>query len=99
VVVESFTAVWWLAQESIENVVALMGASCSTAQAEFILKLVPEDGRIWLFPDGDPAGERLAESALKLISPHRLVRWIKLNDGKQPTDMSREELHTLLPLI
>ena len=99
VVVESFTAVWWLAQESIEHVVALMGASCSTTQAELILKLVPEDGRIWLFPDGDPAGERLAESALKLISPHRFVRWVKLAEGKQPTDVSPEELHTLLPVV
>ena len=34
VVVESFTAVWWLAQACIENVVALMGASCSAMQAK-----------------------------------------------------------------
>jgi DNA primase len=97
-VVESFTAVWWLAQACIENVVALMGASCSTTQAKFILKLVPENGRIWLFPDGDPAGERMAESALKLLAPHRFVRWVKLAEGRQPTDMSPEELHTLLPV-
>jgi DNA primase len=59
---------------------------------------VPEDGRIWLFPDGDPAGERLAESAMKLLAPHRFVRWVKLAEGKQPTDLGPEELHTLLPV-
>jgi DNA primase len=71
VVVESFTAVWWLAQADIANVVAVMGASVSEKQAKLIAELVPEDGRIWLFPDGDKAGLSLAESALKLISPHR----------------------------
>jgi DNA primase len=98
VVVESFTAVWWLAQADIANAVAAMGASVSEKQAGLIAELVPEDGRIWLFPDGDPAGERLAESAMKLLAPHRFVRWVKLGEGKQPTDVSPEELHTLLPV-
>jgi DNA primase len=76
-----------------------MGASVSEKQAKLIAELVPEDGRIWLFPDGDKAGLSLAESALKLISPQRFVRWVKLEDGKQPTDMSAEGLNTVLPVV
>jgi DNA primase len=75
-----------------------MGASVSEKQARLIAELVPEDGRIWLFPDSDPAGERMAEQALAFLAPHRFVRWVKLGEGKQPTDVSPEELHTLLPV-
>lgn len=98
VVVESFTAVWWLAQADIANAVAVMGASVSEKQARLIAELVPENGRVWLLPDGDKAGLALAENALKLLAPHRFVRWVKLAEGKQPTDVSPEELHTLLPV-
>jgi DNA primase len=59
VVVESFTAVWWLAQADIANAVAVMGAPVSEKQAKLIAGLVPEDGRVWILPDGDPAGERV----------------------------------------
>jgi DNA primase len=99
VVAESFTAVWWLAQADIASAVAVMGASVSEKQARLTTELVPEDGRVWILPDGDPAGERLAESALKLLAPHRFVRWVKLAEGRQPTDVSPEELHTLLPVV
>jgi DNA primase len=82
VVVESFTAVWWLTQAGITNVVALMGASCSETQADLLRDLVPEDRSIWLFPDGDNAGERMAEETLVLLAPYRFVRWVKLLEGK-----------------
>jgi DNA primase len=98
VVVESFTAVWWLTQAGITNVVALMGASCSETQAGLLRDLVPEGGSIWLLPDGDKAGERMAEETLVLLAPHRFMRWVKLDEGQQPTELSSEELHTLLPL-
>jgi DNA primase len=99
VVVESFTAVWWLTQAGITNVVALMGASCSETQAAFLRDLVPEDGSIWLFPDGDKAGKRMAEEALVMLAPHRFVRWVKLDEGKQPMDVLPDELHQLLPVV
>jgi DNA primase len=34
---------------------------------------VPEGGSIWLFPDGDKAGERMAEETLVLLAPHRFM--------------------------
>jgi DNA primase len=99
VVVESFTAVWWLTQAGITNVVALMGASCSDTQAGLLRDLVPEDGSIWLFPDGDTAGERMAEETLVMLAPHRFVRWARLDEEQQPTDVRHAELHKLLPVI
>jgi DNA primase len=95
VVVESFTGVWWLTQAGIRNVVALMGASCSETQVDLLRDLVPEDGSIWLLPDGDKAGERLAEEALVMLAPHRFVRLVTLPAGQQPTP---EELRRRLAL-
>jgi DNA primase len=92
IVVEGFTSVWWLNQNGLPNVVATMGADCSEKQAELIVSLVKPNGRVWIAPDGDKAGERHAQTLLGLISPHRFVRWVKLDEGKQPTDFSAEQL-------
>ena len=56
------------------------------------VSLVKPNGRVWIVPDGDKAGERHAQTLLSLISPHRFVRWVKMADGKQPTDLSKQEL-------
>jgi DNA primase len=92
VVVEGFMSVWWLWQAQYRNVVALMGSSCSQEQAEAIIKLVDPAGRVWAFPDGDAAGASCAMSLFTQISPHRFVRWVKLNDGHQPTHCSELNL-------
>jgi DNA primase len=86
VVVEGFTSVWWLTQHGLPHVVATMGADCSERQAELIVSLVKPEGRVWIAPDADKAGERHAQSLLLQLSPHRSVRWLKLDAGKQPTD-------------
>ena len=96
VVVEGFTGVWWLVQNDVPDVVATMGADCSEKQAELIVSLVKPGGMVWIMPDGDKAGERHAQTLLTLISPHRAVRWLKLPDGKQPTDLSGEKLKNSL---
>jgi DNA primase len=93
-VVEGFTAVWWLTQNGFPHVVGTMGADCSDEQAGLIAKLLKPDGRVWILSDGDPAGERFAHSVLAKVSPHRFVRWVKLGEGAQPTDLSGEELKT-----
>lgn len=94
IVVEGFTGVWWLDQNGLSNVVATMGADCSEKQAELIVSLVKPGGAVWMIPDGDKAGERHAQTLLSLISPHRAVRWMKMEAGKQPTDLSGNELKT-----
>lgn len=86
VVVEGFTSVWWLHQNGIPGVVATMGADCSDRQAELIVSLVMPEGKVWIVPDGDEAGERYTQSLLGKISQHRFVRWIRLEAHKQPTD-------------
>jgi len=69
-----------------------MGADCSEKQADLIVSLVNSSGMVWILSDGDKAGERHAQMLLTVISPHRAVRWLKLADGKQPTDLAGEEL-------
>jgi len=93
VVVEGFTGVWWLHQNGQPHVVATMGADCSDRQAELVVGLVKPDGRVWLMPDGDAAGERFAQNFLLKVTPHRFVRWVKLAADKQPTDYSADELN------
>jgi DNA primase len=95
IVVEGFPAVWWLSQAGYSHVVGLMGSSCSDEQADIIKNLVSPGGRLWFFPDGDPAGEHCAIDLLTKLSPFRFVRWIKLESGRQPTDCGPQELATL----
>lgn len=96
IVVESFTSIWWLHQNGILNAVGTMGSDCSDHQAELIVSLIKPDGRVWILGDGDNAGELHARSVLTKVSPHRFVRWVKLGEGKQPTDLPREQLLALL---
>lgn len=92
IVVEGFASVWWLHQNGWQNTVAVMGADCSEKQAELIVSLVEPNGRVWVLGDGDEAGRRFAQSVLAQVSPHRFVRWMKIDEGKQPTDLSAEQL-------
>jgi len=92
IVVEAFPSVWWLCQHGLPHVVGLMGSECSDRQAELIVSSVKPSGRVWLMPDGDKAGTRLAETFLPQIAPHRFVRWVKLGEGQQPTDLERADL-------
>lgn len=92
IVAESFTAVWWLFQNELPNVVGTMGADCSDRQAELIVSLVKPDGQVRILTDGDAAGERCAAGVLVRVAPHRLVHWVKLEAGLQPTHLSAQEL-------
>ena len=92
VVVESFTACWWLRQWGFSNIVALMGASCSSEQGSLIVRLTDQDGIVTILSDGDEAGERCAISIFAETAPRRCVRWAKLPVGKQPTDLAGDEV-------
>lgn len=97
-IVEGFPSVWWLHQHGIRSAVATMGTTCSQEQIEQILKLVPPTGQVWLMPDGNAPGERLAQALLGGIAPHRFVRWIQLGKDRQPTDLSGVELDSCFAL-
>jgi DNA primase len=96
VVVEGFASVWWLDQNGFPSCVATMGSDCSDRQAELIIGRVSPYGRVWVLSDADPAGDAYSRSVLLQVAPLRLVKWLKLKDRKQPTDLSRQELKTLL---
>ncbi len=92
IVVEGFASVWWLHQQGFPNGVALMGSSCSKAQADLI---VSSAMRVWIFADGDEAGRNCALSLLTQIAPYRWVQWAHLSAG-QPTDLTADQLAALL---
>ena len=96
IVVEGFPSVWWLTQNGFSRVVATMGAECSEEQAALIVSHVRPGGRVWCIPDGDKAGDKFADALLRQISPHRFVRWVRLEKDTQPTDLSVEELKARL---
>ena len=98
IVVEGFPSVWWLHQHGLPHAVAVMGAECSERQAALIVSSVKLSGRVWIAADGNKAGDRLAESLFLQVSPHRFVRWVRLVDDRQPTDMPAEELKTCFTL-
>lgn len=98
IVVEGFPGVWWLAQHGFMETVALMGSDCSPEQAKLILEKVDLDGRIWIMPDGDDAGRRCAQQLLQELSPYRFVRWVKLDEGEQPTDQTMDAMQAMLTM-
>jgi DNA primase len=81
IIVESYTAVWWLHQAGFPNVVAVMGAAMSDAQATLILTRFAPSFAVVL-TDGDAAGSRMAESALTRLAPALWIRWEKLGGVK-----------------
>lgn len=92
IVVEGFMSVFWLHQHHLTHAVSLMGSSCSSQQASLIDSKLSRDGRIWLMPDGDGAGEQLAGQALPLLAQYRFSRLVRLGANQQPTDKSGTEL-------
>ena len=92
IVTEGFASVWWLHQNDYIHTVAAMGSDFSEKQAELVVSSVKPMGRVWVLPDGDDAGRRFVQSVLLQVSPHRFVRWVKITEGSQATDMSAEQL-------
>lgn len=94
VVVGGLPSVWWLHQNGCPHTVAVLDSECSARQADLITSLVKPSGRVWILPSGNKDGEHLARSTLLQVSPHRFVRWVKLNLDWQPTDLTAEQIKT-----
>jgi DNA primase len=73
--------------------VALMGCSLSEAQEELLVKHFES---AWLMLDGDDAGLSAATECVTRIARQMWVRLVGLTDGKQPDQLSGEELKALL---
>lgn len=96
VIVEGFRSVWWLTACGHPNVVAVMGSSCSPEQAELIENVLDNDARVVFLTDGDDAGAACAVSLFREFGHRRFCRWVKLDNGLQPTDLSELQLSLLL---
>jgi len=95
VIVQGFPACWWLWQHGYRDVVALMGATCSTDQAAAILKLTTRSARIWCFTDADKAGEKCAYGLFTEVGQKRFCKWVRPRSG-QPTDCDGTQIADLL---
>ncbi len=98
VVVEGFfdcIAVW---QAGFRRVVALMGSSLSSPQAELLLSAVGRNGRITLFLDADEAGRKGSRRAIPQLATTAYVRLVRSPDeaGPQPDDLNLDTLRRLL---
>lgn len=96
IAVEGFPSVWWLRQNGFPRAVATMGAECSEEQEDLLVSLVSPAGTLWVMPDGDKAGEKFAQAVIPRLARRRAVRWVKLGEDKQPTDLSARQLKECL---
>lgn len=97
VIVEGFTAVWWLAQHGYPNVVALMGSTFTMEQIDLIHSLITLDGHVWIMADGDAAGYRCGGLLAVELAKGAYTRLVTMAADVQPTDLSPELLQEALP--
>lgn len=93
IVVEGFASVWWLHQHGFPNSVALMGSSCSPEQARL---LSDSTKRVLILSDGDEAGSQCVDSVWHAVGTKVDCRNVFVQEGKQPTDLSADDLDQLL---
>lgn len=67
-------------------------SGCSERQGELISQLVEPGGLVQILSDGDEADQRCAECIFGNVASSRAVRWLRLEEGKQPTDLSADAL-------
>jgi DNA primase len=92
IVVEGFFDCMKVHQAGFPNVVALMGSSLSDAQENLLQQF--ED--VILFFDGDPAGREGAHAIGVRLMYRSFVRAITVPDGKQPDQLSADEINSRL---
>ena len=92
IVVEGFFDCLKVWQSGFLNVVALMGSSLSDEQQNVLC----EFARVVLFLDGDEAGRTAARDVASILVQRTFVKIVNLPDGKQPDQLSSEEIRTIL---
>lgn len=95
IVVEGFFDCMKVFQAGFPNVVALMGASMSEMQETFVCQFA----RVLLFLDGDDAGRTGAIAIAPRLVHRTFVKTVDLPDGKQPDQLSSDELKRILGSI
>ncbi len=92
IVVEGFFDCMKVFQAGFPCVVALMGSSMSDVQESFLRHF----RRVILFLDGDDAGRAGAQSIAERLMHRVFVKVVDLRDGKQPDQLSSDELKRIL---
>lgn len=91
IVVEGYMDVIALHQSGISNVVAPLGTAISIEQIKNLWKFTRE---IYICMDGDSAGQhaalRVAELALPILEPGYTLKFVTLQDNKDPYDVCNE---------
>ena len=76
-------------------VVGLLGSSLSSQQEDL---LAQHFDQVILCLDGDAAGRAATDDCVKRLARRMFVRAVDVPDGRQPDDMTSEELEQLLSL-
>lgn len=77
-------------ETELKHVTCVYGSSMSIEQKEIIDSLIDEE--IILFVDGDKAGYKLAQSVVKLCYPEYKITALEIEDGNDPSDLSKKFL-------
>jgi DNA primase len=93
VVVEGFFDCMRVHQAGFPSVVALMGAALSRDQETLLVQRFRE---VTLMLDGDSAGGAASQAAAQRLAGRCSIRQIMLASGRQPDQMSDEEIHQIL---
>lgn len=88
-VVEGFFDVIRLWQSGYRNAVAIMGSYPSKHQVEKMTKFFTN---IVIVPDGDNAGREMALKVMEAVKPFLPVRMVEVPDGRDPDDLTPDEL-------
>lgn len=95
VLVEGFFDCFILFQAGY-RAISLMGSTLTEDQERLLIREVPSGTKLTLMFDGDEAGRKATSDILPRLSRHFFVRVIDLSDGKQPDQLSKEDLLALL---
>lgn len=93
VVVEGFFDCFQLYQAGVRSVVALMGSALYESQQRLLLERFRY---LVLMLDGDAAGCHASDEIAARLQPHCAVRVIHLASGRQPDQMTAEEIRNVL---
>jgi DNA primase len=91
-VVEGFFDAMRIPEAARLNIVALMGSLMSEVQEELF---ATHFKGITLMPDGDEAGKRATEEIALRLARRVFVRIASVLDGRQPDELSDDELNNI----
>ena len=91
--VEGFFDCLRVHQSGYRNVVALLGVSLSEAQEKLLLERFQ---KLVLMLDGDEAGRRASQQLAARLKGKVSLSVVEVPSGRQPDQLSREEMESLL---